>query len=66
MVILMLGSSNMGHRGDLGNDPRWERTESRRGEIGRVWKYNARLEMSTRRSTKNSLENMKGREDKEV
>lgn len=32
-----------------------------RAEVGIVWKYNGRLEISTRRSIKNSLENMRVR-----
>lgn len=37
-----------------------------RAEAGMVWKYNGKLEISTRRSIKNSLENMRVRVENEV
>lgn len=38
MVILMLNSSNMGHRVAFGNEPRWGRAETRKNRDLGVWK----------------------------
>lgn len=67
MVIPVLDSSNMAHRGTLAMNPDGGRTKrAGRTEIEKFWDYNGRLKMSTRKHAKNSLGSMKGRVENEV
>lgn len=47
-------------------NPDGEEQTAGRAEVRIVWKYNRRLEISSRRSIKNSLENKRGRMKNEV
>lgn len=62
-----VGLFKHGAQRDLGNEPRCGRAErAGRTEIEKFWNYNGRLETSTRKHMKNSLESMKGRVENEV